>query len=683
MSLINFPVLYIPDPVKGRPLFNGQIYVGEPDLDPQVVANQKQLNIIKSDGTVIAVAQPFLLSAGGVPVYNGNTVRLDVDGNYSIKILDKLGAQAYYIENVFEGEPVTDATLPALLINDLSQAYEFATVAEYKAFATAFPVGKAIRLLDRGAKFTVISGVLTANTFSIIASASVDQSITINVSPEMYMTQFGVPLNGTVTQNAGIQIAFDTCAKGKLYIEGDGSYLIDATANHVSVPGGSTIEWLGDTSFLVNTNNAGNYAGLLIVNANNIKLLSPFIIGDRDTHIDTGAENGHCIQIEGTSTSIHIVSPRLSKSWGDGLYVLNVANLRVDNINTFSTRRNGISIISADGCIINGGISTFSDGTNPRAGIDLEPNNPTQKLKGIIINDFRTANCAIGISVAPISMDSTSNPIDVVINNPVSFNDNRGLQVSTYTDVKGSVVVNNPIAIKSGGNGLLIDKPNINGPNIVINDPVVIDNNRLNSASNTASAGILVFSPVEAVQTTFKLGNVEINGATIKSSGSPLNRSGITVQDGRAIFQGFGNIKITDPKEITTFTGALKLSVVANSGGVDSDIQVIDSNDLFFASPTGTSSVSPASWVSHLSSDAYTGNGNANLSENYPVGSRVRFDKGTNAFTLRIVPALCQTQPLNTVPGQIVDSTLNGSTITLEKFSTTEWRVINLVGTWI
>lgn len=93
--------MYIPDPTKGRPLFNGQIYVGEPDLDPQVAINQKQLNVIEEDGTVVAVPQPFLLSAGGTPVYNGNPVRLDVSGNYSIKILDKLGVQVYYIENAF------------------------------------------------------------------------------------------------------------------------------------------------------------------------------------------------------------------------------------------------------------------------------------------------------------------------------------------------------------------------------------------------------------------------------------------------------------------------------------------------------------------------------------------------------------------------------------------------------
>ena len=182
MSIINFPILYVPDPLKGRPLFSGQIFVGEPDLDPEVIINQKQLNIVQEDGTIVAVNQPFTLSAGGVPMYNGSTVRLDVDGNYSLKILDRLGAQAYYIDNVYEGEPVTVASLPALvdtqLINDLSQAYEFATLEgdseSAVSSATTLPVGKVITVKERatgadgGAKWTVaLTNTVTPDTYYI------------------------------------------------------------------------------------------------------------------------------------------------------------------------------------------------------------------------------------------------------------------------------------------------------------------------------------------------------------------------------------------------------------------------------------------------------------------------------------------------------------------------------------
>ena len=183
MSLIDFPIIYIPSPDQGRPLFSGQIFVGEPDLDPEIPANQKQLSVIEEDGTIVPVAQPFILSAGGVPVYNGNPVRLDVEGNYSLKILNKLGAQTYFIENVLVEQSVSD----------LSQPYEFATVAEYKAFTTEFPDGKTIITQEYstgnggGATYIKESGTGTANGVNKIASSVFSSTIvrveSANITP--------------------------------------------------------------------------------------------------------------------------------------------------------------------------------------------------------------------------------------------------------------------------------------------------------------------------------------------------------------------------------------------------------------------------------------------------------------------------------------------------------------------
>lgn len=121
MALINFPLLYIPDPDIGRPLFAGKIYVGQPDTDPTIPANQKQLRVVQEDGTLVNISQPMVLSSGGVPVYDGSPVRLDVEGDYSLKILSRLDSQVYYISNVYDGAPV--------LFEDLQQYIpaEFAT----------------------------------------------------------------------------------------------------------------------------------------------------------------------------------------------------------------------------------------------------------------------------------------------------------------------------------------------------------------------------------------------------------------------------------------------------------------------------------------------------------------------------------------------------------------------------
>jgi len=250
MSLINFPILFIPDPIKGRPLFYGQIFVGEPDLDPVPLINQKQLRIVQENGTKVDVPQPFILSAGGVPVYNGETVRLDVDGNYSLKILDKGGAQTYFIENVFEGQPVTDSSLSielqknrynstfdtmdeALASTDLSRIFDGAVLtindrnyADFDVVSGATANGSTIRNHDTlslqlsvqifegigtialGADITATNGTGALNAIlGVIERVTVDNEITVN--------ELDIAGNTLILLNGGGQINADT-------VEGDG-----------------------------------------------------------------------------------------------------------------------------------------------------------------------------------------------------------------------------------------------------------------------------------------------------------------------------------------------------------------------------------------------------------------------------------------------------------------------------
>ncbi len=90
------PYSYYPDPTTGRPVFNGSIYVGSPDLDPQVPSNQLRVRAVQEDGSTVPISQPIRTGAGGVPMLNGSPVQLVVDGEYSIKVLNSFGAEVYY-----------------------------------------------------------------------------------------------------------------------------------------------------------------------------------------------------------------------------------------------------------------------------------------------------------------------------------------------------------------------------------------------------------------------------------------------------------------------------------------------------------------------------------------------------------------------------------------------------------
>ena len=94
---VSLPFIYFADPTKGRPVFNGSIYVGEVDKDPELFPIQ--VYIQNQNGTISAVTQPIKTGAGGVPLVNGSPAQLVVQDNYSMRVRDSVGSQVYYVSN--------------------------------------------------------------------------------------------------------------------------------------------------------------------------------------------------------------------------------------------------------------------------------------------------------------------------------------------------------------------------------------------------------------------------------------------------------------------------------------------------------------------------------------------------------------------------------------------------------
>src|SRR5210317_1453143 len=99
MSIVSLAIQYFIDPVKGKPVAFGSVYVGNVDTDPEIAANQKEVRLRQENGVEVATSQPVSLGAGGVPLYNGSPVQIIVDGDYSLKVLDRNGAQVYYVDS--------------------------------------------------------------------------------------------------------------------------------------------------------------------------------------------------------------------------------------------------------------------------------------------------------------------------------------------------------------------------------------------------------------------------------------------------------------------------------------------------------------------------------------------------------------------------------------------------------
>lgn len=84
---------------------NGKIYLGLPDTDPTIPANQIPVYIESETGDLIPTAQPIVINAGGYPVYNGQISKFVTVQNYSMTVYDAYGSQQFYFPDIAKYDP--------------------------------------------------------------------------------------------------------------------------------------------------------------------------------------------------------------------------------------------------------------------------------------------------------------------------------------------------------------------------------------------------------------------------------------------------------------------------------------------------------------------------------------------------------------------------------------------------
>lgn len=108
---------YFADPRTGRPVASAMIYIGQPNLDPTVLANRVTVNLIKQDGSTVvipAASQPLTTTAGGLLSYAGSAVQAEVpSGAYSIALHDSNNVALDYFPSVESAISVAAPTLQA------------------------------------------------------------------------------------------------------------------------------------------------------------------------------------------------------------------------------------------------------------------------------------------------------------------------------------------------------------------------------------------------------------------------------------------------------------------------------------------------------------------------------------------------------------------------------------------
>ncbi len=127
----------------------------------------------------------------------------------------------------------------------------------------------------------------------------------------------------------------------------------------------------------------------------------------------------HCLSIRG-ATSVLVKGLSCNNSGGDGVYISGSAvkpyseGIVIEDVTCDDNRRQGMSIISAQNLLVSQSRFTNTKGTNPQDGIDLEPNQPIDRLVNVRIEDCVTAgNAGDGVCVSLARLNGASLPVSI------------------------------------------------------------------------------------------------------------------------------------------------------------------------------------------------------------------------------------------------------------------------------
>jgi hypothetical protein len=227
--------------------------------------------------------------------------------------------------------------------------------------------------------------------------------------------------------------------------------------------------------------------------------------------------------------NVRIEDLTIEQTGGDGIYLgptwdkhpnVDVVIRRVD---CNDNHRQGISVISAEGLLIEDCRLRNTDGTAPRSGIDFEPNSPDDSLINCVVRRCVAENNAgTGYQVCPQSMSSRSKPISIYLENCVSRgNKQHAVHLcSAPKDPPGGLLrITHLVSENDGMAGLCVQCNPYNAVRIEMEDSVIRDSAREDT----------FFHPIYVQGADSGLaGNIHFKNVTIKDD---LDRSFIRIRN--------------------------------------------------------------------------------------------------------------------------------------------------------
>jgi hypothetical protein len=236
--------------------------------------------------------------------------------------------------------------------------------------------------------------------------------LTINVKDT------GAKGDGQTDDTAALQRAIDAVGgKGGTVFVPDGSYMVNAVgAKQLSLKSAMTLKLSAGATLKAIPNAEQNYSILTISAVSDVAVVGGTLLGDRDEHQGSTGEWGMGIMIMEGAERITIDRVTSRKMWGDGFYVGSGKHVTLCSVVADHNRRQGLSIIHAHDVTVTDSVFSNTRGTDPSAGIDLEPDQADQTITKVLIRRSKfLRNAGPGILIA--AQKRAQNISDVVISN--------------------------------------------------------------------------------------------------------------------------------------------------------------------------------------------------------------------------------------------------------------------------
>jgi hypothetical protein len=256
--------------------------------------------------------------------------------------------------------------------------------------------------------------------------------------------------DGQTDDTVAIQAAIDAIGgtKGTVVVP-KGIYLIDAVDNRLHLKDDMTLKLADGAVLKAIPNDAKKYSLLTISGVSNVWLIGGTLEGERDQHKGKSGEWGYGLRITKDAKHITVSDLVSKKMWGDGFYVQDAEDVSFCGVTADANRRQGLSIIQANGLLVLNSTFKNTNGTRPSAGIDFEPDKEEQDITNVrIIGSKFLDNAGGGIMVAGKKARVTK--IEMTRN---VFRNNRPFVVENAPTVAASICGNRQVNTQTATGG--------------------------------------------------------------------------------------------------------------------------------------------------------------------------------------------------------------------------------------